>query len=169
MKLKDMYASVKFYSYNSKYSIYCHFEQDNYYYLSNLHQGGLIVAKDGQLERIGNELTLYRCELPRIEVTVEELINAYEEDFLFADKLYRRKPILINGEVDSINIVHKSKVLVYLKTNSRNYIIECYFAFEEDFDYLFNLKKGDKLKMSTGRLFRRKNVLRVSDCTVFKC
>ena len=167
-KSDEMHTLVKICSYDSKYSINCYFEEDNYYYLESLDKGSLIVANRGQLEREGNVLGLYRCELSNIQLTVEELVNAYEEDFLYADKLYRHKQILISGEVERINIVHKRKVFVYLKTDSKNYIIECYFAFEEDFDYLSNLKKGDILKMSTGRLLRRKNILRVSDCTIFK-
>ena len=167
-KSDEMHTLVKICSYDSKYSINCYFKEDNYYYLESLDKGSLIVANRGQLEREGNVLGLYRCELSNIQLTVEELVNAYEEDFLYADKLYRHKQILISGEVERINIVHKRKVFVYLKTDSKNYIIECYFAFEEDFDYLSNLKKGDILKMSTGRLLRRKNILRVSDCTIFK-
>ena len=167
-KSDEMHTLVKICSYDSKYSINCYFKEDNYYYLESLDKGSLIVANRGQLEREGNVLGLYRCELSNIQLTVEELVNAYEEDYLYAEKLYRHKQILISGEVERINIVHKRKVFVYLKTDSKNYIIECYFAFEEDFDYLSNLKKGDILKMSTGRLLRRKNILRVSDCTIFK-
>ncbi|MEG0856276.1 MAG: hypothetical protein RSG52_07340 [Terrisporobacter sp.] len=168
LKPDEMYTLVKIYSYNSKYSIHCYFEQDNYYYLASLDKGSLIVAMEGQLEREGNILGLYRCELLEIQLTVNELTNAYEEDFLFADKLYRRKKISINGEVESINIVHKRKVFLYLKTNSNNYIVECYFAFEEDFEYLCSLQKGDELKMSSGTLVRRENVLRVKDCVILK-
>ena len=167
-KPEEMYTLVKIYSYNSKYSIHCYFEEENYYYLASLDKGSLIVANRGQLEREGNVLGLYRCELSNIQLTVKELINAYEEDCSYADKLYRHKRILINGEVEKINIVHNRKVFVYLKTNSNNYIIECYFAFKEDFDYLSNLKNGDELKISTGKLLRNKNILRVSDCKIFK-
>lgn len=167
-KPDEMHTLVKICSYYSKYSIYCYFEEDNYYYLESLDKGSLIVANRGQLEREGNVLGLYRCELSNIQLTVEELVDAYEEDFLYADKLYRHKRILISGEVERINIVHNIKVFVYLKTDSKNYIIECYFAFKEDFDYLSKLKKGDELKMSTGKLLRNKNILRVSDCTIFK-
>ena len=164
----EMHTLVKIYSYNSKYSIHCYFEEENYYYLKSLDKGSLIVANRGQLEREGNILGLYKCELLAIQLTVRELINIYEADLLHADKLYRRKKILIDGEVERINIVHKRKVFIYLKTNSENYIIECYFSFKEDFNYLSNLKKGDKLKMSTGRLLRRKNILRISNCTIVK-
>lgn len=167
-KPDEMHTLVKIYSYNSKYSIHCYFEEENYYYLESLEKGSLIVANRGQLEREGNVLRLYRCELLEIQLTAQELVNAYEEDLLYADKLYRHKQILISGQVERINIIHKRKVFVYLKSDSKNYIIECYFAFEEDFDYLSNLKKGDKLKMSTGKLLKRKNILRVSDCTIFK-
>lgn len=168
LKPSEMHTVVKIYSYNSKYSIHCYFEEENYYYLESLDKGSLILANMGQLWREGNILELYRCELMKIRLTVEELINAYEEDCSYADKLYRHKRILINGEVETINIVHNRKVFIYLKTKSKDYIIECYFAFEEDFDYLSNLKKGDKLKMSTGKLLRRKNILRISDCIILK-
>jgi len=167
-KPDEMHTLVKIYSYNSKYSIHCYFEEENYYYLESLDKGSLVVANRGQLEREGNVLRLYRCELLEIQLTAQELVNAYEEDLLYADKLYRHKQILISGQVERINRIHKRKVLVYLKADSKNYIIECYFASKEDFDYLSNLKKGDKLKMSTGKLLKRKNILRVSDCTIFK-
>ena len=78
---------------------------------------------------------------PDVEVTVEQLVKAYEENELAADRVYKGKLAAITGKVESVNEMLGRRFVVLEPDYLSIIDVSCYFE-REHVEQLVKLKKG---------------------------
>ena len=102
-----------------------------------------------------------------IKVSVDDLVNLYNENEVKADKTYKGKLIEITGKVDDIGVI-LSSTFVTLQTSDEYAISrpQCTFDKQEEIDKIADLSKGDTVTI-IGRVGGKSLNVAVDDC-VFK-
>lgn len=78
-----------------------------------------------------------------IEISPEDLQQAYSENEVAADEKYDGKMLKITGTIDSIGKDIVDKVYVTLETGEYWEEIQCYFSSKAQIEAVANLKSGD--------------------------
>lgn len=85
-----------------------------------------------------------------IKVTAQELLEAYDENGVAADKQYKGKELQVTGTVGSIGTDILDDAYITLKNEEDEYAIisvQCYFEKSEE-DSIASLKAGDKVTVT---------------------
>ena len=100
-----------------------------------------------------------------LEVKAVDLITAYDENAVAADKEYKDKTLKITGTISSIGVDIAEQAYLVLTDENDPYAIlgvQCYFGKEQE-DTLTNLKEGDTVTL-TGRCEGKVINVSVKDC-----
>lgn len=100
-----------------------------------------------------------------LEVKAVDLITAYDENAVAADKEYKDKALKITGTISSIGVDIAEQAYLVLTDENDPYAIlgvQCYFGKEQE-DTLTNLKEGDTVTL-TGRCEGKVINVSVKDC-----
>ena len=83
---------------------------------------------------------------PELNISASELINAYKENEVKADKMYKGKIVEVNGIVDGIDSDMDDKAVVRLSDGDKFsiYTVSCYID-DENQDNACELKKGENV------------------------
>lgn len=97
-------------------------------------------------------------------VTVDELIEEYEDDLEDADSEYIDEYIELTGKIENIDKVDYRTLKINLKTDS-DYKLECYFDrdYNEEFEELEKYSLGREIT-TVGCLERKGKKLKLEDC-----
>ncbi|MBU3226819.1 OB-fold protein [Clostridium algidicarnis] len=89
-----------------------------------------------------------KVEKVEVTVTAAELVNAYEENEVKADKDYKDKLASITGKVNSIDVM-AGKTFVVLSADKDFSItqVQCFFDDKEEVEKVSELKKGDEVTL----------------------
>lgn len=100
-----------------------------------------------------------------LEVKAVDLITAYDENAVAADKEYKDKTLKITGTISSIGVDIAEQAYLVLTDENDPYAIlgvQCYFEKEQE-DTLTNLKEGDTVTL-TGTCEGKVINVSVKDC-----
>ena len=150
--LKPDYLSIS--------GVRCHFEREHVEQLVKL-KAEQVITVQGKIDGYGlASVTVENCtiksEIPAsdvkpasvvtsesgvIEVTVEQLVKAYESNELAADRVYKGKLAAITGKVESVNEMLGRRFVVLEPDYLSIIDVSCYFE-REHVEQLVKLKKG---------------------------
>ena len=105
-----------------------------------------IENSDSKQTNVSNENSNKKQMEPELSISATELINAYNENEVKADKMYKGKIVEVNGIVDGIDSDMDDKAVVRLSDGDKFsiYTVSCYID-DENQDNACELKKGDNV------------------------
>ena len=101
---------------------------------------------DSKQTSVSNEIENKKQMEPELNISATELINAYKENEIKADKMYKGKIVEVNGIVDAIDSGIDDKAVVRLSDGDEFsfYNVHCYID-DENQDNACELKKGENV------------------------
>ena len=101
---------------------------------------------DSKQTSVSNENSNKKQMEPELSISATELINAYKENEVKADKIYKDKIVEVNGIVDGIDSDMDDKAVVRLSDGDKFsiYTVSCYID-DENQDNACELKKGENV------------------------
>ena len=105
-----------------------------------------IENSDSKQTSVSNENSNKKQMEPELNISASELINAYKENEVKADKMYKGKIVEVNGIVDAIDSGIDDKAVVRLSDGDEFsfYNVHCYID-DENQDKACELKKGENV------------------------
>ena len=105
-----------------------------------------IENSDSKQTSASNENSNKKQMEPELSISATELINAYKENEVKADKMYKGKIVEVNGIVDGIDSDMDDKAVVRLSDGDKFsiYTVSCYID-DENQDNACELKKGENV------------------------
>ena len=105
-----------------------------------------IENSDSKQTSVSNENSNKKQMEPELNISATELINAYKENEVKADKMYKGKIVEVNGIVDGIDSDIDDKAVVRLSDGDEFsiYTVSCYID-DENQDNACELKKGENV------------------------
>ena len=103
-----------------------------------------VENSDSKQTSVSNENSNKKQMEPELSISATELINAYNENEVKADKMYKGKIVEVNGIVDGIDSDMDDKAVVRLSDGDKFsiYTVSCYID-DENQDNACELKKGE--------------------------
>ena len=105
-----------------------------------------IENSDSKQTSVSNENSNKKQMEPELNISATELINAYKENEVKADKIYKGKIVEVNGIVDAIDSGIDDKAVIRLSDGDEFsfYNVHCYID-DENQDKACELKKGENV------------------------
>ena len=105
-----------------------------------------VENSDSKQTSVSNENSNKKQMEPELNISATELINAYKENEVKADKIYKGKIVEVNGIVDAIDSGIDDKAVVRLSDGDEFsfYNVHCYID-DENQDKACELKKGENV------------------------
>ena len=105
-----------------------------------------IENSDSKQTSVSNENSNKKQMEPELNISAAELINAYKENEVKADKIYKGKIVEVNGIVDAIDSGIDDKAVIRLSDGDEFsfYNVHCYID-DENQDKACELKKGENV------------------------
>ena len=105
-----------------------------------------VENSDSKQTSVSNENSNKKQMEPELNISATELINAYKENEVKADKMYKGKIVEVNGIVDGIDSDIDDKAVVRLSDGDEFsiYTVSCYID-DENQDKACELKKGENV------------------------
>ena len=105
-----------------------------------------IENSDSKQTSVSNENSNKKQMEPELSISATELINAYNENEVKADKMYKGKIVEVTGIVDGIDSDIDDKAVVRLSDGDKFsiYTVSCYID-DENQDNACELKKGENV------------------------
>ena len=105
-----------------------------------------VENSDDKQTSVSNENSNKKQMEPELSMSASELINAYKENEVKADKMYKGKIVEVNGIVDGIDSDMDDKAVVRLSDGDEFsiYTVSCYID-DENQDNACELKKGENV------------------------
>ena len=105
-----------------------------------------IENSDSKQTSVSNENSNKKQMEPELSMSASELINAYKENEVKADKMYKGKIVEVNGIVDGIDSYMNDKAVVTLSDGDEFsiYTVSCYID-NDNQDKACELKKGENI------------------------
>ena len=105
-----------------------------------------IENSDSKQTSVSNENSNKKQMEPELNISATELINAYKENEVKADKMYKGKIVEVNGIVDGIDSDMDDKAVVRLSDGDEFsiYTVSCYID-DENQNKACELKKGENV------------------------
>ena len=105
-----------------------------------------VENSDSKQTSVSNENSNKKQMEPELSISATELINAYKENEVKADKMYKGKIVEVNGIVDGIDSDMDDKAVVRLSDGDKFsiYTVSCYID-DENQDNACELKKGENV------------------------
>ena len=105
-----------------------------------------VENSDSKQTSVSNENSNKKQMEPELSMSASELINAYKENEVKADKMYKGKIVEVNGIVDGIDSDMDDKAVVRLSDGDEFsiYTVSCYID-DENQDKACELKKGENV------------------------
>ena len=105
-----------------------------------------VENSDSKQTSVSNENSNKKQMEPELNISATELINAYKENEVKADKMYKGKIVEVNGIVDGIDSDMDDKAVVRLSDGDEFsiYTVSCYID-DENQDNACELKKGENV------------------------
>ena len=105
-----------------------------------------VENSDSKQTSVSNENSNKKQMEPELNISASELINAYKENEVKADKMYKGKIVEVNGIVDGIDSGIDDKAIVTLSDGDEFsiYTVSCYID-DENQDKACELKKGENV------------------------
>ena len=105
-----------------------------------------VENSDSKQTSVSNENSNKKQMEPELSISATELINAYNENEVKADKMYKGKIVEVNGIVDGIDSDMDDKAVVRLSDGDKFsiYTVSCYID-DENQDNACELKKGENV------------------------
>ena len=105
-----------------------------------------VENSDSKQTSVSNENSNKKQMEPELSISATELINAYNENEVKADKMYKGKIVEVNGIVDGIDSDMDDKAVVRLSDGDKFsiYTVSCYID-DENKDNACELKKGENV------------------------
>ena len=107
-----------------------------------------IENSDSKQTSVSNENSNKKQMEPELSISATELINAYKENEIKADKMYKGKIVEVNGIVDAIDSGIDDKAIVRLSDGDEFSFdnVQCCID-DENQDNACELKKGENVKI----------------------
>ena len=107
-----------------------------------------IENSDSKQTSVSNENSNKKQMEPELSISATELINAYKENEVKADKIYKGKIVEVNGIVDTVDSDMDDKAVVRLSDGDKFsiYTVSCRID-DENQDNACELKKGENVKI----------------------
>ena len=107
-----------------------------------------VENSDSKQTSVSNENSNKKQMEPELNISATELINAYKENEIKADKMYKGKIVEVNGIVDAIDSGIDDKAIVRLSDGDEFSFdnVQCCID-DENQDKACELKKGDNVKI----------------------
>ena len=107
-----------------------------------------VENSDSKQTSVSNENSNKKQMEPELSISATELINAYNENEVKADKMYKGKIVEVNGIVDGIDSDMDDKAVVRLCDGDEFsiYTVSCYID-DENQNKACELKKGENVKI----------------------
>ena len=107
-----------------------------------------VENSDSKQTSVSNENSNKKQMEPELNISATELINAYKENEVKADKMYKDKIVEVNGIVDAIDSGIDDKAIVRLSDGDEFSFdnVQCCID-DENQDKACELKKGDNVKI----------------------
>ena len=107
-----------------------------------------VENSDSKQTSVSNENSNKKQMEPELNISATELINAYKENEIKADKMYKGKIVEVNGIVDAIDSGIDDKAVIRLSDGDEFsfYNVHCYID-DENQDKACELKKGENVKI----------------------
>ena len=107
-----------------------------------------VENSDSKQTSVSNENSNKKQMEPELNISASELINAYKENEVKADKMYKGKIVEVNGIVDAIDSGIDDKAIVRLSDGDEFSFdnVQCCID-DENQDKACELKKGDNVKI----------------------
>ena len=114
--------------------------------ISDSKQTSVSVENSNEQTSVSNENSNKKQMEPELSISATELINAYNENEVKADKMYKGKIVEVNGIVDGIDSDMDDKAVVRLSDGDEFsiYTVSCYID-DENQDKACELKKGENV------------------------
>ena len=114
--------------------------------ISDSKQTSVSVEDSNKQTSVSNENSNKKQMEPELSISATELINAYNENEVKADKMYKGKIVEVNGIVDGIDSDMDDKAVVRLSDGDKFsiYTVSCYID-DENQDNACELKKGENV------------------------
>ena len=105
-----------------------------------------VENSDSKQTSVSNENSNKKQMEPELSISATELINAYNENEVKADKMYKGKIVEVNGIVNGIDSDMDDKAVVRLSDGDKFsiYTVSCYID-DENQDNACELKKGENV------------------------
>ena len=105
-----------------------------------------VENSDSKQTSVSNKNSNKKQMEPELSISATELINAYNENEVKADKMYKGKIVEVNGIVDGIDSDMDDKAVVRLSDGDKFsiYTVSCYID-DENQDNACELKKGENV------------------------
>ena len=105
-----------------------------------------VENSDSKQTSVSNENSNKKQMEPELNISATELINAYKENEVKADKMYKGKIVEVNGIVDAIDSDIDDKAVVRLSDGDEFsiYTVSCYID-DENQDKACELEKGQNV------------------------
>ena len=105
-----------------------------------------IENSDSKQTSVSNENSNKKQMEPELSISATELIDAYKENEVKADKMYKGKIVEVNGIVDAIDSGIDDKAVIRLSDGDEFsfYNVHCYID-DENQDKACELKKGENV------------------------
>ena len=105
-----------------------------------------VENSDSKQASVSNENSNKKQMEPELSISATELINAYKENEVKADKMYKGKIVEVNGIVDGIDSGIDDKAIVTLSDGDEFsiYTVSCYID-DENQDKACELNKGENV------------------------
>ena len=116
--------------------------------ISDNKQTSVSVENSNEQTSVSNENSNKKQMEPELNISATELINAYKENEVKADKMYKGKIVEVSGIVDGIDSDMDDKAVVRLSDGDEFsiYTVSCYID-DENQDNACELKKGENVKI----------------------
>ena len=107
-----------------------------------------VENSDSKQTSVSNENSNKKQMEPELSISATELINAYKENEIKADKMYKGKIVEVNGIVDAIDSGIDDKAIVRLSDGDEFSFdnVQCCID-DENQDKACELKKGENVKI----------------------
>ena len=114
--------------------------------ISDSKQTNVSVEDSNKQTSVSTENSNKKQMEPELNISATELINAYKENEIKADKMYKGKIVEVNGIVDAIDSGIDDKAIVRLSDGDEFsfYNVHCYID-DENQDKACELKKGENV------------------------
>ena len=105
-----------------------------------------VENSDSKQTSVSNKNSNKKQMEPELNISATELINAYKENEVKADKIYKGKIVEVNGIVDAIDSGIDDKAVIRLSDGDEFsfYNVHCYID-DENQDKACELKKGENV------------------------
>ena len=116
--------------------------------ISDSKQTSVSVEDSNKQTSVSNENSNKKQMEPELSISATELINAYKENEIKADKMYKGKIVEVNGIVDAIDSGIDDKAIVRLSDGDEFSFdnVQCCID-DENQDKACELKKGENVKI----------------------